>query len=70
MLPFHRREVRHDSAPAPGPTDKTLSYATIRKNLVPFVIDWIKVSWRDILTMAALGAATLGVRPYYLFLSS
>ncbi|KAH6844555.1 phosphatidic acid phosphatase type 2/haloperoxidase [Chaetomium sp. MPI-CAGE-AT-0009] len=61
MLPFHRREARRDPAPAPGSTDKTLSYATVRKHMVPFVIDWVKVSWRDILTMAILGAATLGI---------
>ena len=35
----------------------------MRQRFVPFVIDWVKVSWRDILTMAVLGAATLGVSP-------
>lgn len=61
MLPFHRRDVHRD--PAPAPTDKNSRYPIVRERLVPFVIDWIKVSWRDILTMAILGAASLGVRP-------
>jgi hypothetical protein len=59
MLPFHRRDARREPAAA---TDKPPRQGgTMRQRLVPFVIDWVKVSWRDILTMAILGAATLGV---------
>jgi hypothetical protein len=61
MLPSHRRDVHRD--PGTAPTHKSPRYPIVRERLVPFVIDWIKVSWRDILTMAILGAATLGVRP-------
>ncbi|KAK4031459.1 lipid phosphate phosphatase 1 [Parachaetomium inaequale] len=60
MLPFHRRDARRE--PAAATTDKPpLQGGTMRQRLVPFVIDWVKVSWRDILTMAVLGAATLGI---------
>lgn len=44
------------------PNDKWASTGGSRgKGLVRFVIDWIKVSWRDILALAILGAASQAV---------
>lgn len=54
-LPFHRREgpdEGHGAAPARDSLFKQLAW---------FVIDWIKVSWKDLLTLAVLGAAALAV---------
>jgi hypothetical protein len=57
MLPFHRRE-RPETSTA---TEKTPRQDSLFQELVRFVIDWIKVSWKDVIAMAILGGATLGV---------
>ncbi|KAK4119840.1 acid phosphatase/Vanadium-dependent haloperoxidase [Parathielavia appendiculata] len=59
MLPFHRREARREpTARAEKPPRNGQSKWS---QLVHFVIYFIKVSWRDILTMAILGAASLAI---------
>jgi hypothetical protein len=59
MLPFHRREAHREPT---ATTEKSTRHEdSMWHQLVRFVIDWIKISWRDILTMAILGAASLGV---------
>ncbi|KAK4149414.1 lipid phosphate phosphatase 1 [Chaetomidium leptoderma] len=60
MLPFHRRDVRRE--PSPATTDKHLHAGDSRgKQLRRFVVGWIKIAWRDLLTLAVLGAADLGI---------
>ncbi|KAL2128912.1 hypothetical protein VTI74DRAFT_8490 [Chaetomium olivicolor] len=60
MLPLHRRDVRPESVSAEKPA-RTRQDGTTGKRLQRFIIDWIKLSWKDILTMAILGALALGI---------
>lgn len=65
MLSSLRRERRGKTRPVSGgkwvePTTATTSHR--RGGLVRFAIDWIKISWRDLLAMAILGAASQAVR--------
>jgi hypothetical protein len=53
---------RHEPAPN-GKADPRRP--SLFKQLVWFVIDWIKISWKDVLAMAILGAAALSVCLHY-----
>ena len=59
MLPSHRRASRRQSPL--GSSGKWVDPPSHRQGLVRFVIDWIKLSWRDLLAMAVLGAASQGI---------
>lgn len=60
MLPFHRRRERPETTTTTTTPEKTSNGSRFRQ-LVQFVMDWIKVSWKDVIAMAILGGATLGV---------
>jgi hypothetical protein len=60
MLPFHRREARAE--PAAATTDKTPRAGESKfQRLKRFVIAFFIVSWKDLLTMAITGIASLAV---------
>ncbi|KAK1753787.1 phosphatidic acid phosphatase type 2/haloperoxidase [Echria macrotheca] len=54
---FRRRHAND----AMGKEEWSTKKESTPKRLVRFVIDWIKVSWRDILAMAILGAASQAI---------
>ncbi|KAJ4286011.1 hypothetical protein N0V88_008164 [Collariella sp. IMI 366227] len=66
-LPFHRREARREGPREPVEpvepvfTDKPPHSGGTGKRLQRFLIHWIKISWKDLLAMAILGAAALGI---------
>jgi diacylglycerol diphosphate phosphatase / phosphatidate phosphatase len=61
MLPFHRREHRREVRE----NEKHVAPAEGRgKGLWRFFVDWVKVSWKDVLWMAILGGASQGVSPF------
>ncbi|KAG7284542.1 hypothetical protein NEMBOFW57_010920 [Staphylotrichum longicolle] len=60
MLPFHRREARAE--PGPVTTEKApRTEGTKFQRLKRFVISWIVLSWKDILTLAITGIASLAI---------
>lgn len=61
MLPLHRRyhADRRLQRQAGEPHDATTESKP--KRLVRFLVYWLKVSWRDILALAALGAASQAI---------
>ncbi|KAL1839214.1 hypothetical protein VTJ49DRAFT_1732 [Mycothermus thermophilus] len=59
MLPLHRNNVRRK--PVPGMTEARTPRHSSSRSLVRFVVHWIKLSWKDILTGAAIGGAALGI---------
>ncbi len=68
MLPFHRRQVqrhpdaRHDQTEPPvASTDKVSGTGSKWQRLRRFAVDFAVISWKDILTIAILGAASLAV---------
>lgn len=64
MLPFHRRRERIREETVNENWEGTHPKNDSKGNrLGRFVVDWIKVSWRDVLAMAVLGAAsqTVGI---------
>ncbi|KXX78338.1 Lipid phosphate phosphatase 1 [Madurella mycetomatis] len=59
MRPLPRRDRRHETT-----TNSTASAAhggSLVKQLFWFVINWVKVSWKDLIAMAILGAASLSI---------
>lgn len=60
MLPFHRREGRREPAAATAEKPSQRG-GSMWSRFFHFVINWLIVSWKDLLTMAILGAAALGV---------
>ncbi|KAL2023309.1 hypothetical protein VTK56DRAFT_3047 [Thermocarpiscus australiensis] len=61
MLPFHRREPRGQGLETETGEKRPASMDSIFRQLFQFVVFWIKVSWKDIIAMAALGAAALAI---------
>lgn len=55
------RTPRRKTRPASGEKWVEPTNPNRRGGLVRFVINWIKISWRDLLAMAVLGAASLGI---------
>ena len=64
MLPFHRSDESRASA---AEKKHAASGNSKGKRLWRFFLDWLKVSWRDVLAMAILGAASQGVSPILAF---
>jgi hypothetical protein len=58
MLPFHRNDRRHDrevKRKTNAPEDSKM------KRFWRFFVNWVKLSWKDVLAMAVLGGAAEGV---------
>ena len=63
MLSSFRRKPRRETRPVSGEKWVEPTTSNRRGGLVRFVINWLKISWRDLLAMAVLGAASQAVCP-------
>ncbi|KAK0741507.1 phosphatidic acid phosphatase type 2/haloperoxidase [Schizothecium vesticola] len=61
MLSSFRRTPRRETRPVSGEKWAEPTTSNRRGGLVRFVINWLKISWRDLLAMAVLGAASQAV---------